>query len=78
MSKVLEHKIGELRGVLSQYKDGYCYKIYYKNIRKSQVIGQSYVYVYDKELCYNRMLNDMKQIAGITKDLFNLEQLEKK
>lgn len=75
MSKILEYKLGDLRGVLSSYKDGYSYKIYYKNIRKSQVIGQSYVYLYDKDETYKRMLSDMKQIAGITKDLFDLEKL---
>ena len=75
--KILEHRIGELRGILSQYKDGYSYKIYYKNIRKSQVIGQSYVYLFDKDEVYKRMLTDMKQIAGITKDLFDLDKIEK-
>ena len=73
--KVLEHKIGDLRGILNQYKDGYEYKIYYKNIKRSQLIGQSYVCLYDKDECYNKMVSDMKQIAGITKDLFDLSKL---
>lgn len=73
--KVLEHKIGNLRGIINQYKDGYEYKIYYKKIRKAQLIGQSYVFLLDKDKCYENMINDMKQIAGITKDLFDLEKL---
>lgn len=73
--KLLEHKLGELRGILNQYKDGYEYKVYYKNIKRSQLVAQSYVTFLDKDECYNRMIADMKQIAGITKDLLDLEKL---
>lgn len=80
MPKILEHRIGDLRGIITSYKDGanklgYGYKIYYKLIKKSQLIGQSYVALYDKDETYKRMLEDMHQIAGITKDLFDLDKL---
>ena len=73
--KVLEYKLGKLRGVLSSYKDGYGYKIYFKNIRKSQIIAQSYVYLYDITICYERMVSEMKMLAEMQKDLFDLEKL---
>ena len=76
MSKVLSIKQGDLIGNLYKNSmDGYYYRIYFKKQTKSQLIAQSYVYLYDKDQCIEKMKLDMKQINGITKDLFDLEKL---
>lgn len=77
--KVLSIKQGELIGNLYKNSmDGYYYRIYFRKQTKGQLVAQSYVYLYSKDQCIEKMKLDMKQINGITKDLFDLEQLEKK
>lgn len=73
--KILETVIGDFRGIVTQYKDGYSYKIYYKKIKRSEIVAQSYVYFLDKNVCIERMQSDMHQVLGITKDLFELDLL---
>ena len=72
--KLLEHKLGDLIGVLNQYRDGYGYKIYFRKKTKEHIIGRSYVTLYDKDLCYEKMIDEMKVISN-QQDLLNLHNL---
>lgn len=82
MNKVLTIKEGNLIGNL--YKatikgnEGYYYKIYLGKQIKSQLIAQSYVYLYDQDQCTEKMKLEMKTLMNIDKDLFDFNKLERK
>lgn len=63
---IYQHHKGDMRGEIFTVKlDGessYYYKIYYLVNGKYKLIGQSYVNVFDKELCLARMLHDMELV----------------
>lgn len=73
--KILEQSIGDVRGVVYQYQDGYSYKVYQKKERKGTVVAQSYVYFLNKDECIDRMQSDIHQILGIVKDLLNFDKI---
>ncbi len=50
---------------------GYQYRIYTKVNGKRTCVCQNYAYLWDKEDCYNRMMNDLHSTMGIVKDLFH-------
>lgn len=77
--KVLTIKQGDLVGNL--YKntmDGYYYKIYFKKVKKGQMLAQSYVYLYSQDQCLEKMKIEMKTLLNINKDLFDFAKLEAK
>lgn len=82
MNKVLSIKEGNLIGNL--YKstikgnEGYYFKIYLGKQIKSQLIAQSYVYLYDQDQCTEKMKLEMKTLMNIDKNLFDFEKLERK
>ena len=60
---IYQHFDGDLTGNL--YKDSqgyYYYRIYIMLDGKNRLAAQSYVNLVDRELCLERMLNDMKII----------------
>ncbi len=76
--KVLSIKQGDLIGNLyKEVHDGYYYKIYFKKQVKGQLLAQSYVYLYSKDQCIEKMKLEMKTLLNISKDLFDFEKLEK-
>lgn len=77
--KVLSIKQGDLIGNLYKevHDDGYYYKIYFKKQVKGQLLAQSYVYLYSKDQCIEKMKLEMKTLLNISKDLFDFEKLEK-
>lgn len=76
--KILTLKESDLIGNLYLNKDGgYYYKIYFKKQTKGQLIGQSYVYLYSKEQCIEKLHLEMKMLLNIKKDLFDLDKIEK-
>ena len=56
-----QHK-GDMRGDLYEIDNTYYYKIYYLVNGRYKLIGQSYANLYDKNLCLERMKNDMEII----------------
>ena len=62
ISPIYQHHKGDMMGNLYKVNDTYYYKIYYKINNKYKLIGQSYVNLFDKELCLERMLHDMEII----------------
>lgn len=81
MKKVLSIKRGNLIGNLykgtMQGNEGYYYKIYLGKQIKSQLLAQSYVYMYDQDQCKEKMELEMKTLMNIDKDLFDFEKIEK-
>lgn len=76
--KVLTIRQGELIGNLYLNKEGgYYYRIYFKKIVKGQLLAQSYVYLYSKDQCIEKMRLEMKTLLNINKDLLDFEKLEK-
>ena len=63
--------IGEYKAVLYLYKLGYQYKIFTKINGKNTCVAQSYAYIFDKDLCYQKMMDDLNATMGIVKDLFH-------
>ena len=62
ISPIYQHHKGDMLGNLYKVNDTYYYKIYYKINNKYKLIGQSYVNLFDKELCLERMFHDMEII----------------
>ena len=60
---IYQHCKGDMRGDLFtinlEDKPSYYYKIYFLINGKYKLISQSYVNVFDRELCMERMLHDM-------------------
>lgn len=56
---VYQHHKGDMRGDMFKTEYGYYYKIFYNVNGKYKLIGQSYVNLFDKELCRSRMIHDM-------------------
>lgn len=60
---VLAYKDGDIVGKMFQTTYGYYYKIYYTGGKKGgTVIAQSYVNLFDKGLCMERMITEMQGI----------------
>lgn len=66
---VLSVKIGDFTGKIFKNKEGY---FTYKVVYNKSVVATSYVYLRDKEVCYNKMINDIKMFMGMQQDLFTL------
>ena len=62
---------GDYKANLYQYKLGYQYKIFTKINGKNTCVAQSYAYIFDKEVCYQKMMDDLNVTMGIVKDLFH-------
>lgn len=62
---------GDYTANLYQYKLGYQYKIFTKLKGKNTCVAQSYAYIFDKDLCYQKMIDDLNVTMGIVKDLFH-------
>lgn len=78
MNKVLTIRQGNLIGNLyKEVHDGYYYKIYLGKQVKSQLLAQSYVYLYSKDQCIEKLKLEMKMLLNIDKDLFDFEKLER-
>lgn len=71
MQRINSYMIGDFKGVQYLYKLGYGYKIYYGK----KVVGLSYVYFADKNVCLNKMIDEMKMLSGFNKNLFDLERI---
>lgn len=69
--KIIDYQLGDLKGTLYKYGEGYKYKIRYKK----EIIAQQYTYMLKKEECYDKMLKEMENIIGFNKTLFDLEKL---
>ena len=63
--------VGEYKANLYLYKLGYKYKIFTKINGKTTCVAQSYAYIFDKDLCYQKMIDDLNTTMGIVKDLFH-------
>lgn len=62
-------KIGDFTGKIYKNKEGYfTYKVKYDKT----TVATSYVYLKDKDVCYNKMVADINMLMGIDKDLFTL------
>ena len=59
ISPIYQHRKGDMLGNLYKVNDTYYYKIYYKINNKYKLISQSYVNLFDKELCLERLFHDM-------------------
>ena len=62
---------GDYKANLYQYKLGYQYKIFTKVNGKSTCVSRSYAYIFDKDMCYQMMLDDLNTTMGIAKTLFD-------
>ena len=63
--------VGDYKANLYLYKLGYQYKIFTKINGKTTCVAQSYAYIFDKDLCYQKMMDDLNVTMGIVKDLFH-------
>ena len=63
--------VGDYKANLYLYKLGYQYKIFTKINGKNTCVAQSYAYIFDKDLCYQKMMDDLNVTMGIVKDLFH-------
>ena len=63
--------VGDYKAYLYLYKLGYQYKIFTKINGKNTCVAQSYAYIFDKDLCYQKMMDDLNVTMGIVKDLFH-------
>lgn len=63
--------IGDYKANLYLYKLGYQYKIFTKINGKNTCVSRSYAYIFDKDVCYQKMLEDVNVTMGIVKDLFH-------
>ena len=63
--------VGDYKANLYLYKLGYQYKIFTKLNGKNTCVAQSYAYIFDKDLCYQKMIDDLNVTMGIVKDLFH-------
>lgn len=63
--------VGDYKANLYLYKLGYQYKIFTKINGKNTCVAQNYAYIFDKDLCYQKMIDDLNVTMGIVKDLFH-------
>lgn len=61
---------GDYYANLYQYKLGYQYKIYTKINGKRTCVARSYAYLFNRDECYQKMMEDLNVTMGIAKDLF--------
>ena len=62
---------GDYYANLYQYKLGYQYKIYTKINGKRTCVARSYAYIFNRDECYQKMMEDLNVTMGIAKDLFH-------
>ena len=62
---------GDYKANLYQYKLGYQYKIFTKINGKNTCVSRSYAYLFNKEECYQKMMNDLNVTMGMVKLLFD-------
>lgn len=62
---------GDYKANLYQFNLGYQYKIFTKINGKNTCVSHSYAYLFDKDLCYQKMIDDLNTTMGIVKDLFH-------
>lgn len=62
---------GDYKANLYQYKLGYQYKIFTKINGKNTCVARSYAYIFDRAVCYQKMMEDLNVTMGIVKDLFH-------
>lgn len=66
---ILTVMIGDFTGKMYKNKNGYfTYKVKYDKT----TVASSYVYLKNKNVCYNKMIDDINMLMGIDKDLFTL------
>ena len=63
--------VGDYKANLYLYKLGYQYKIFTKINGKTTCVARSYAYIFDKQECYNEMMEDLKVTMGMVKLLFD-------
>lgn len=63
--------LGDYKANLYKYKLGYQYKIFAKIKGKNTCVARNYTYIFNKDDCYRRMLDDLHSTIGIVKDLFH-------
>ena len=63
--------VGDYKASLYLYKLGYQYKIFTKINGKTTCVAQSYAYIFDKDLCYQKMMDDLNVTMGMVKLLFD-------
>lgn len=67
--------VGDYKANLLQLKCGnhigYQYRIYTKINGKRTCVARNYSYMWDKDACYQKMLDDLNTTMGIVKDLFH-------
>ena len=63
--------VGDYKANLYQYKLGYQYKIFTKINGKNTCVTRSYAYIFDKDLCYQKMMDDLNTTMGMVKLLFD-------
>lgn len=51
----------------------YVFKIFYKVGKKSFCVDRSYVYLFDKQDCYNRMKESLDVALGMRENLLNMK-----
>ena len=62
IAPIFQYYQNEMTGNLYKVGKAYYYKIYYKINGKDKLISLSYVNLYDKSLCLERMFHDMNLI----------------
>ena len=67
-------KVGDYTANLLQLKCGnhigYQYRIYTKINGKRTCVARNYSYMWDKDACYQKMLDDLNTVMGMVKLLF--------
>ena len=66
--------VGDYKANLLQLKCGnhigYQYRIYTKINGKRTCVARNYSYMWDKDACYQKMLDDLNTVMGMVKLLF--------
>ena len=63
--------VGDYKANLYLYKLGYQYKIFTKINGKNTCVSRSYAYLFDKEECYQKMMDDLNTTMDMVKLLFD-------
>lgn len=66
--------VGDYKANLLQLKcgnyTGYQYRIYTKIKGKRTCVARNYSYMWDKDACYQKMVDDLNTVMGMVKLLF--------
>lgn len=71
MAKIRDYQLGDLKGTLYKYGDGYTYKIRYNK----NIVARQYTYMYSKEDCFNKMKQEMQYLLDIQSTLLDFDKL---